>query len=358
MAPLRAGARSSITAPRPPRRNARAFGGGAEARARAKQRERRGRKIFRFRRRRTCGGRRRRALPSFGGTRSIRVPCASAAPLPSLLLTPKYGAERRDTRSIGRRDPERPTGRVGRPADSPKHNVFFSLSSLSPSNSIPLSPAFLFFLSLSFRFFFFHPSLFKRTKVVRTSQVLDNGRHGDDEYRSDSRGKKKPDGKEKKARFFFEEGKNKKRVSAAGPALRGLSSPRPSPRIRLACFFFFFFPSLDPLSTLSRSLVPKRPYDSPITFNGKTTCIHDRPGREIGPGGARTRHLLQKKGLRESRSAACRCPSSSSSFSLYLFSPRSLSLSPFHPQVPFSPSSFRARVRENLPLHSPPFFFL
>ena len=157
MAPLRAGARSSITAPRPPRRNARAFGGGAEARARAKQRERRGRKIFRFRRRRTCGGRRRRALPSFGGTRSIRVPCASAAPLPSLLLTPKYGAERRDTRSIGRRDPERPTGRVGRPADSPKHNVFFSLSSLSPSNSIPLSPAFLFFLSLSFRFFFSIP---------------------------------------------------------------------------------------------------------------------------------------------------------------------------------------------------------
>ena len=91
------------------------------------------------------------------GTRSIGVPCASAAPFPSLLPTPKYGAERRDTRSIGRRDPERPTGRVGRPADSPKHNVFFSLSSLSPSNSIPLSPAFLFFLSLSFRFFFSIP---------------------------------------------------------------------------------------------------------------------------------------------------------------------------------------------------------
>ena len=35
------------------------------------------------------------------GTRSIGVPCASAAPFPSLLPTPKYGAERRDTRSIG-----------------------------------------------------------------------------------------------------------------------------------------------------------------------------------------------------------------------------------------------------------------
>ena len=287
-------------------------------------------------------------------SRSVRVRGASS--VSSSHAKVRSGAARYQIhRPKGSRKTDRPCRKARGFAKAQR--FFFSLFSFSFELNSSLSGFPLFSLSL-FPFFFFHPSLFKRTKVVRTSQVLDNGRHGDDEYRSDSRGKKKPDGKEKKARFFFEEGKNKKRVSAAGPALRGLSSPRPSPRIRLACFFFFFFPSLDPLSTLSRSLVPKRPYDSPITFNGKTTCIHDRPGREIGPGGARTRHLLQKKGLRESRSAACRCPSSSSSFSLYLFSPRSLSLSPFHPQVPFSPSSVRARVRENLPLHSPPFFFL
>ena len=169
----------------PPRPGYRAASHERLAAKRRPERERAARKRGRGRepapsfsfRRRTCRGCR-RALPSRHAIdwRSVRLRGAfSVAPSHSKVWS--RAARYQIHRMKGSREKGRPCRKAREFAKAQRARRVFFPFFFPSSTQFPCSRSLSFFLPL-----FFHPSCTrKRTKVVRTSQVLDNGRHGDDE---------------------------------------------------------------------------------------------------------------------------------------------------------------------------------
>ena len=166
--------------------------------------------------------------------------------------------------------------------------VFRSLSPLPSSSLIPLS------------------FTRKRTKVVGTSQVLDNGRHGGDEIDEIA--------EEKEIRGRAEGEEKRKRSSSASkkrrfvkPRREAVALRRLPPLSRRSSLSTLSLPTLFNPPAREESLKPRSPPTSPVPSARKNLSLDYKPRREsIGPGGPRTRNSFFQPKRTESRSTARR----------------------------------------------------
>ena len=161
--------------------------------------------------------------------------------------------------------------------------VFRSLSPLPSSSLIPLS------------------FTRKRTKVVGTSQVLDNGRHGGDEIDEIA--------EEKEIRGRAEGEEKRKRSSSASkkrrfvkPRREAVALRRLPPLSRRSSLSTLSLPTLFNPPAREESLKPRSPPTSPVPSARKNLSLDYKPRREsIGPGGPRTRNSFFQPKRTESR---------------------------------------------------------